>query len=54
MNPPSPCTICQEADHKAEKCPELRKELEPGFYRPSGGMPQGGGDDDEKTKSVKP
>jgi hypothetical protein len=30
------------------------KELETGFYKPAGGMPQGGGDDDENLNSPVP
>lgn len=49
MNSAVQCRICQEA-HKESKCPELTKELEPGFYKPAGGYSQGGGDEDEKLK----
>ena len=48
MNTPAPCTICQSPEHKSRSCPELTKELVPGFYQPSGGMPQG-----EEENSVK-
>jgi hypothetical protein len=48
MQKPCPCSICQSPDHRSSKCPELYKDLETGFYKPAGGMPQGGGDDDEK------
>jgi len=50
MEKPSPCTICQGTDHHPRKCPELHKDLETGFYKPAGGMPQGGDDDDEKAR----
>lgn len=43
--------ICQQGGHKSDACPELTKELKPGFYKPSGGGHQGGhDDDDEKIK----
>ena len=48
MNNPARCSVCNEADHKGNHCPELTKELQPGFYKPAGGMPQGGGDDDDE------
>jgi hypothetical protein len=48
MNNPARCSVCNEADHKGNHCPELTKELQPGFYTPAGGMPQGGGDDDDE------
>lgn len=48
------CTVCGEAGHKLDRCPELCAPLRPGFYAPSGG---GGGhshdDDDEKLKSLR-
>lgn len=47
MNRACPCSICQSPEHRSRQCPELTKELETGFYKPAGGMPQGGGDDDE-------
>lgn len=47
------CTVCQEVGHRLDRCPELVKELEPGFFRPSGNAPQGGGgDDDEKLSKL--
>lgn len=47
------CTVCQQPGHRSNKCPELVKELEPGFFRPSGNAPQGGGgDDDEKLSNL--
>jgi hypothetical protein len=52
MESASACYICQQKTHKSDICPELLKELKPGFYKPSGGMPQGGGDDDEKLKDT--
>jgi hypothetical protein len=52
MEKPSPCTICQGTDHHPRKCPELHKDLETGFYKPAGGMPQGGDDDDEKLNRL--
>jgi hypothetical protein len=47
------CTVCQQPDHRANRCPELSKDLQPGFYKPAGGMPQGGDDgDDEKLSKL--
>jgi len=51
MSNPAACLICQERDHKSADCPELVKDLQPGFYKPSGGMPRGGDDEDESIKS---
>ena len=50
MESASACYICQQRTHRSDMCAELLKELKPGFYKPSGGMPQGGGDDDESAK----
>lgn len=52
MNRACPCSICQNPEHRSNKCPELVKELETGFYKPAGGMPQGGGDDDESLQNT--
>jgi hypothetical protein len=47
------CTVCGEAGHRLDRCPELCAPLKPGFYAPSGG---GGGhshdDDDEKITTI--
>lgn len=44
----SACSICNERDHRTLKCPQLTEEINRnGFYKPAGGMPQGGDDDDE-------
>jgi hypothetical protein len=48
MNGAARCCVCNEGGHKTDRCPELLKELQPGFYKPAGGMPQGGGDDDDE------
>lgn len=45
-----PCSVCKEAGHRAERCPELSAPLKPGFYAPSGGGGQHSHDDDEKLK----
>jgi hypothetical protein len=52
MNPAAPCSVCQQQGHPSRKCPELVKELETGFYKPAGGMPQGGGEDDENLNRI--
>ena len=46
MNKACPCSICKESDHHLRNCPELTKDLQPGFFKPAGGH-QGGGEDDE-------
>lgn len=50
MSNPAACTVCGERDHRSRSCPSLSKELEVGFYKPAGGMPRGGDDDDESLK----
>lgn len=47
MNKACPCTICKETDHHPRNCPELTKDLQPGFFKPTGGV-QGGGDEDDE------
>ena len=47
MNPAGVCSVCQQGGHRMDRCPELCKDLQPGFYRPSGNAPQGGGGDDD-------
>jgi len=47
MSNPAACSVCGERDHASRHCPCLTKELEVGFYKPSGGMPRGGDEDDE-------
>jgi hypothetical protein len=42
-----PCAICGEHTHGLNACPALREPLKEGFFRPVGGRPSGGGDDDE-------
>ena len=54
MNSAATCAICQQPSHRADKCPELTKELRPGFYKPSGGRPVGGDEEDEKLNAVCP
>lgn len=49
MENPAACAVCQARTHKSDRCPELSKDLQPGFYKPAGGMPQGGGDDDDES-----
>lgn len=37
-----------------EKCPQLTEEIHrTGFYKPSGGMPKGGDDDDEHASYMR-
>lgn len=48
MQKACPCSICQQTDHLSRHCPELRRELETGFYKPSGGH-QGGGEGEDET-----
>ena len=50
MNNACPCSICKETDHHPSKCPELVKDLQSGFFRPSGGYAQGGDEEDEKAQ----
>jgi hypothetical protein len=52
MQKPCPCSVCQSPEHHSRKCPELHKDLETGFYKPAGGMPQGGGDDDDEKLNI--
>ncbi len=47
MSNPAACSVCGEREHKSRQCPELYKDLQPGFYKPAGGMPRGGDDEDE-------
>lgn len=50
----SACSICQDHEHVTKKCPELTKEInQTGFYKPAGGMPQGGDDDDEHASIMR-
>lgn len=54
MNTAGPCTICNESDHKARRCPELHKDLDNnGFFKPAGGRPVGGDDEDERLNSTR-
>ena len=43
-----PCAICGEHTHGLNACPALREPLKEGFFRPVGGRPSGGGDDDDE------
>jgi hypothetical protein len=43
-----PCAICGEHSHTFMVCPALREPLKEGFFRPVGGRPSSGGDDDER------
>ena len=48
----SACTVCNEAGHRASKCPEAFSDLKWGFYE---GASAGGGDgdcDDEHTLNI--
>ncbi len=53
MSNPAACTVCGEREHKSRQCPELTKELQPGFYKPAGGMPRGGDDEDESLHNTR-
>ncbi len=46
------CTVCKEAGHRLDRCPELAAPLRPGFMAPSGGGGHSHDDDDEKLKNV--
>ena len=48
MNSPCPCSVCKETTHSSRRCPDLVKDLESGFYKPAGGQPHGGGDDEDE------
>ena len=52
MENPAACTVCGERDHASRHCPALTKELEVGFYKPAGGMPRGGDDEDEHLEYI--
>ena len=44
----SACSVCQSHEHSTKKCPEIVEDVNRhGFYKPAGGMPQGGDDEDE-------
>lgn len=48
-----PCGICGERSHDVEKCPALREPLKnEEFFKPAGGRPAGGDDDDEHAKKL--
>ena len=51
MQGPCACGVCGGRDgHSARRCPELVAPLhQEGFFRPPGGRPQGGEDDDERA-----
>jgi hypothetical protein len=45
------CANCGERSHAAEKCPALREPLKNDvFFKPAGGRPSGGGDDEAAKK----
>jgi hypothetical protein len=47
MEKPVACALCNEHGHTLRKCPQLTEEINrTGFYKPAGGMPQGGDDDE--------
>ncbi len=46
------CTVCKEAGHRLDRCPELSAPLRPGFFAPSGGGGHSHDDDDEKLKTI--
>jgi hypothetical protein len=46
------CTVCKEAGHRLDRCPELCAPLRPGFMAPSGGGGHSHDDDDEKLKII--
>jgi len=44
----SKCSECGSQEHQSVKCPELVAPLyQTGFFRPAGGRPQSGDDEDE-------
>jgi hypothetical protein len=48
-----PCGICGERTHGPEKCPALWSPLKnEEFFKPAGGRPAGGGEDDERAKKL--
>ena len=49
MENPNPCCICNKRTHRSDACPELYAPLKnEDFFRPVGGRPAAGDDDDEK------
>jgi hypothetical protein len=46
-----PCSLCKEAGHHTNRCPELYAPLKSGFFAPSGGGSHSHDDDDEKLKT---
>ena len=55
MENPNPCCICNKRTHRANACPELYAPMKnEEFFRPTGGRPAAGDDDDEKLKPVPP
>ena len=46
----TPCSICQEGGHAPRRCPTLCDPLKNEFYKPSGGRPVGGDDEEDTIK----
>ena len=45
----SKCSECGSQEHQTTRCPELVAPLyQTGFFRPAGGRPQGGDDEEEE------
>jgi hypothetical protein len=55
MERPAPCRICNKASHDAWHCPELYDPLTTAdqFFRPTGGRPAQGDDDEKASVSQK-
>lgn len=52
MSNPAACSVCGERDHASRHCPCLTKELEVGFYKPAGGMPRGGEEEESLNRAT--
>jgi hypothetical protein len=47
-----PCSLCKEAGHHTNRCPELYAPLKSGFFAPSGGGGHSHDDDDDEKLNV--
>lgn len=45
-----PCSVCSEGGHSSRRCPALYEPLKNEFYKPSGGRPMGGDDEEDKIE----
>jgi len=50
MESPVICVACGHRGHSSRICPELTAPLRGGFMKPPSGQPQGGDDDDERSR----